>query len=106
MTKPVDRPHRKTGRKRKDAPAVVSTAALIEVMAADGRNVVGIAKGLKTTKAKVAEWLDEDPELAEAFARGKEAERFNLHNKLYREAMKGNIIAAMFLLKARHGYRE
>ncbi len=38
---------------------------------------------------------------------GREAERLTLHNVLYEQATKnGNIVAAMFLLKARHGYRE
>ncbi len=41
---------------------------------------------------------------------GREEERHALHNRLYRMAMEGEgrdaAIAAMFLLKARHGYRE
>jgi hypothetical protein len=97
---------KKNGRPHKEAPAVVSTARIIEVMAADGRTVIGIAKALKTSKETLAKWLDEDPELAEAFARGKEIERYELHNGLRRAAKRGNIVAAIFLLKARHGYRE
>jgi hypothetical protein len=50
--------------------------------------------------------MEEDTELAEAFERGRETERHNLHNKLYRQGMAGLAIASMFLLKARHGYRE
>ena len=37
---------------------------------------------------------------------GRESERLALHNVLFRAAKRGNIVAAMFLLKARHGYRE
>jgi hypothetical protein len=45
--------------------------------------------------------------LQRAFDEGREKERHALHNMLYRQAMeKGNATAAMFLLKARHGYRE
>jgi hypothetical protein len=38
---------------------------------------------------------------------GRKLERHTLHNALYRLATEqGDKIAAMFLLKARHGYRE
>ena len=50
---------------------------------------------------------EEDPVLRQAFDRGRETERHTLHNVLYRAATElGNTTAAMFLLKARHGYRE
>jgi hypothetical protein len=104
MTAPVNRPHRKPGRKRKSPP--LNAAARIEALAASGHSVVGIARGLNTSKDIVHRWCEEDPALAEALARGREAERFALHNVLYRAARRGNIVAAMFLLKARHGYRE
>jgi hypothetical protein len=50
----------------------------------------------------------EHPELAEAFERGKERERDELHRILLRDARNGDKpnINAIFLLKARHGYRE
>lgn len=106
MTKRVNRPRRKAGRKRKAAPESVPSAKFIENLAADGRTVVGVAAALGTSKDRLRRWLDEDPALLDAFERGRERERYNLHNKLYRAAMRGNIVAAMFLLKARHGYRE
>jgi hypothetical protein len=68
--------------------------------------VIGIARGLNVSHVVFNRWLDEYSELAEALAQGREAERLFLHNSLYRAAQKGNIIAAIFLLKARHGYRE
>jgi hypothetical protein len=104
MTKPVNRPHKKPGRKRKNAPP--SAAERVEALAASGHSIVGIARGLNTSKERLHRWMNEDPALAEALARGRESERFVLHNSLYRAAVKGNVIAAMFLLKARHGYRE
>ncbi len=106
MTKRVNRPRRQAGRKRKAAPESVPSAKFIENLAADGRSVVGVAAALGTSKDRLRRWLDEDPALLDAFERGRERERYNLHNKLYRAAMRGNIVAAMFLLKARHGYRE
>lgn len=90
--------------KRKFPPA--NAARRIEQLAASGHSLIGVARGLDASADKLRAWLDEDPALAEALARGRESERFELHNVLYRAARKGNIIAAMFLLKARHGYRE
>jgi lambda repressor-like predicted transcriptional regulator len=104
MTKPVNRPYKKRGRAPKVPPA--NAARRIAALAASGHSVIGIARGLGTSPDTLRRWLDEDPALAEALAHGREAERLTLHNALYRAARKGNIIAAMFLLKARHGYRE
>lgn len=104
MTKRVDRPRRKPGRALTQPPA--NAAKRIAALAATGHSVVGIARGLNTSNDTFRRWVDEHPELAEALARGREAERFALHNVLFRAARRGNIVAAMFLLKARHGYRE
>jgi lambda repressor-like predicted transcriptional regulator len=104
MTKRVDRPHKKRGRALAVPPA--HAAARIAALAATGHSVVGIARQLRTSGNTLRRWMDEDPALAEALAQGREAERFTLHNVLYRAAKKGNIVAAMFLLKARHGYKE
>ncbi|OLP04938.1 hypothetical protein BLL52_3758 [Rhodoferax antarcticus ANT.BR] len=58
----------------------------------------------------LSRWLEEYPELHAAFSEGREKERQTLHNALYTAATtqgdKGGLIAAMFLLKARHGYQE
>src|SRR5438045_3199725 len=101
MTKPVNRPHKQ---RAKLPPANV--AQRIEQLAASGHSLVGVARGCNTSADTLRRWVDEDPALAEALARGRESERFELHNILYRAAKRGNVIAAMFLLKARHGYRE
>jgi len=81
-------------------------AARIAALAATGHSMVGIARLMKVSQDTLRRWMDEDAALVEAFAQGREVERYELHNMLRRTAMKGNIIAAMFLLKARHGYRE
>jgi hypothetical protein len=105
MTRPVNRPHKKHGFAPHQPPA--NAAARIAALAASGHSVVGIARGLNASRHSLERWLDENPELAEALARGREAERLALHNVLYVQATKHhNIVAAMFLLKARHGYRE
>jgi hypothetical protein len=83
-----------------------NAAARIEELAATGWSVVGIARVLGTTQPVLSRWLSESAALAEAFARGRERERYALHNKVFRAAMDGNVVAAFFLLKCRHGYRE
>lgn len=76
-------------------------------LASDGFSVIGVAHRMGVGKDAFARWLEEDPTLKEAFDHGRENERRALHNKLYRLAMENdNAPAAMFLLKARHGYRE
>jgi hypothetical protein len=82
-------------------------AARIERLAAEGHSLLGIARGLGVGKDALSRWLDEQPALKQALEAGREVERHTLHNVLYRLATEANDkIAAMFLLKARHGYRE
>ena len=82
-------------------------AAKITQFAAEGYSSVGIAQKIGVGRKTLERWLDDEPALREALEIGRERERYSLHNFLYREAMeKGNATAAMFLLKARHGYKE
>ena len=82
-------------------------AKTIYACAAGGFSVVGVAQALGTSKDTLARWFDEYPELKTAMDEGRETERHMLHNKLCRLAIEhDNASAAMFLLKARHGYRE
>src|SRR5258706_15656649 len=96
VTKRVDRPRRKPGRAPAQPPA--NAAKRIAALAATGHSVVGIARGMNTSNDTFRRWIDESPALAEALERGREAERFTLHNALFRAAKRGNIVAAMFLL--------
>jgi hypothetical protein len=90
---------------RKHPPA--DAAERIEALAADGFSMVGVAKRLGTSFDVLTRWMDERPALRAAFDRGREDERYALHNQLYRLAMEqGHAPSAMFFLKARHGYRE
>jgi hypothetical protein len=91
----------------KPRPAPTDAGERIRALAADGFSMVGIASGFGVSKDQLDAWLEREPALREAFDAGREEERRALHNKLYRLAMeKDNAPAAMFLLKARHGYRE
>ncbi|MCD9027725.1 hypothetical protein LDO26_05835 [Luteimonas sp. BDR2-5] len=52
-------------------------------------------------------WLADDPELQREFEQGREREHQALFNSLFTQATsRGNVTAAIFLLKSRHGYRE
>lgn len=95
----------KIGRPLLEPPA--DAAERLEALAADGWSLRGIAKALGASHVTLNRWLEDDPALQEAVDAGRENERWTLHNVLYKQATeKNNIVAAMFLLKARHGYRE
>jgi hypothetical protein len=74
--------------------------------ASEGATVKGIARSLGVSLDTLNEWMERHPELRAAMDEGREAEHKVLHNALYKQAEKGNITAAIFLLKTRHGYRE
>ncbi len=78
----------------------------IRALAATGFSKRGIAAHFCVSLHTLQRWLDEDEGLQESFTVGRDQERYALHNALYRKAMNGDGPAAMFLLKARHGYRE
>lgn len=96
------------GQPRKDPPP--DALAIIKKAAATGASRRGLAMALGVHNTVLSRWLDESEELKEAFEQGRETERQTLHNVLYDCAVGGqgkdSLIAAMFLLKARHGYRE
>lgn len=82
----------------------------IIVAASTGATKRGVAISLGTTFEVLDRWLKEHPDLSEAFDKGREMERQTLHNEVYKTATQGTgkekLLAAFFLLKARHGYRE
>lgn len=96
------------GRPRKLAPP--DAADVIRKVCATGSNKRGVAMALGCDITVLDRWMDEAPELKQAFDEGREKERQTLHNVLYDAATTGTgkeaLIAAMFLLKARHGYQE
>lgn len=94
------------GRSPKPPPA--DAAERIEQLAAEGRPVVGVAVSMRTSRRVLRRWMAEHPELADAFDRGRERERHELHQILVNNARDGAKpnINAMFILKCRHGYKE
>jgi hypothetical protein len=90
---------------RKDPP--VYLAAQVAALASTGFSKLGMARHFGVHLATLNRWLDEDDDAAEAFRQGRESERQALHNLLYKLAIEDkDKVSAMFLLKARHGYRE
>ena len=76
-------------------------------LASSGFSKQGIARHYCVSLHTFNRWLEEDAMLSEAFAQGRESERQTLHNVLYKLAVEDkDKVSAMFLLKARHGYRE
>ena len=65
-----------------------------------------IAQALGLSMSTFQKRKKEDQQLTEALALGREVEESALVGALYEQCMKGVSIACMFLLKARHGYRE
>ena len=95
----------KLGRPLKQPPA--DAEKIIRKLSATGHAIIGFAQQLGTSFVTLKKWMDEHEELKAAFDEGRERERHTLHNSLYVAATEGgNSTAAMFLLKARHGYRE
>jgi len=95
----------KIGRPLKQPPA--NAEKIIRELSATGHAIIGIAHQLGTSPDTFRRWLDENETLKAALDQGREKERHTLHNVLYTAAtVDKNCTAAMFLLKARHGYRE
>ncbi len=83
-----------------------NAAAKILDMASRGVSKAGIARGVGASPKLLNVWLDQYPKLREAFDEGREREHGELFGALYDSAKDGNVTAAIFLLKTRHGYRE
>lgn len=92
------------GRPKKEPPP--DAAQRIRELSSEGHNRISIANYMGVSVDTLRRWMTDYPELNEQFQLGREKERFDLHNMLYRKAMAGDTIAAMFLLKSQHSYRE
>lgn len=92
------------GRPRIQPPP--DAALRIRELASEGHSQIGIANMLGVSEETLRRWLREQPELKEQYDLGRERERLTLTNVLYQKAVSGDAISAMFLLKARHGYKE
>jgi hypothetical protein len=97
----------RTGR-GKTAPVTITPAGLevIERMAAEGQDQRSIAKALGIHRRTMTELQKHRPDVEEAFERGLAALADELTHHLLRAARKGNIVAMIYLTKARLGWRE
>lgn len=79
---------------------------IIEELSARGVAEATIAKALRMGKDAFRAAKRRDPAVQEAIDRGRAVEHDRLVGVLHEQAMAGQYVPAMFLLKARHGYRE
>lgn len=80
--------------------------ALIERMAEDGRDVTSIARALGMHRDTFRLLRRRDPEAQEAIERGRAALGDELADIFLEQARNGNTVAAIYLTKARLGWRE
>jgi hypothetical protein len=78
----------------------------IRDLASRGHSEKDIARALGMAPGTWTRLKDENAECADALDQGRSIEHLALYGKLYEKAMGGDIIALLFLLKCRHGYRE
>ena len=79
---------------------------LIERMAKDGRDIVSIAKALGMHRDVFRNLRKRDPAAQEALDRGKAGLGDELTDFFLEQVRKGNTIAAIYLSKARLGWRD
>jgi hypothetical protein len=80
--------------------------AKITDLASRGHSEKDIARALGMSASTWTRIKDENPEAQDALDAGRSAEHLALYGKLYEKAIGGDIVALLFLLKCRHGYRE
>jgi hypothetical protein len=79
---------------------------VIVKLAAKGVRELDIARAVGVSHQVWARQRVLQPEVADALDAGKQQMHDRLVGKLYAQAMDGNIVALLFLLKTRFGYRE
>lgn len=79
---------------------------IVEELAAKGCSVVTIAKALGVDKETFRHIRGRDPAVEEAFEAGRAMEHDRLVANLNTAAESGNVVASIFLLRARHGYQS
>ncbi|MFZ7093086.1 hypothetical protein [Primorskyibacter sp. 2E233] len=80
--------------------------AIIEELAGRGCHLTTIAQVLGMHVATLREVRKRDPEVDEAYQRGLAREHDQLVGNLRTLADEGNVVANIFLLKAKHGFKE
>ena len=79
---------------------------IVEELAAKGCSVVTIARALGIDKETFRHIRGRDPAVEEAFENGRAKEHDRLVSNLNTAAASGNVVASIFLLRARHGYQS
>lgn len=79
---------------------------IIEELAGRGCHLTTIAKALRMSVDAFKACRARQPEVEEAYQRGLGIEHDALTGNLRKLADDGNVVANLFLLKTRHGYRE
>jgi hypothetical protein len=79
---------------------------IIEELAGRGCHLTTIARALRMSIDAFKACRARQPEVEEAYQRGLATEHDALVSNLRTAANEGNVVANLFLLKARHGYRE
>ena len=82
-----------------------NAADRIREWSAGGSSVKAIARSLGVSLETLNVWMERHPKLRDAMDAGRDEEHTLLRDALIRQLDKGPV-AAIFLLKARHGYRE
>lgn len=107
MKKPERPSRRRVNALGKSEIVVTPTGlALVEQLAERGCSVVTISAALGVNKETFLHIRRRDPAVEDAFERGRAREHDRLVGNLNVAAEAGNVVASIFLLKARHGYRE
>lgn len=99
MTKKKEKP--KLGRK----PVPIDLVA-VEKMASQGLNQEQIASVVGLKSSQWYERCKQNPDISEAYKRGKSKGVLAISNALFEQARSGNTTAQIFFLKAQGGWRE
>ena len=84
-----------------------ATAKMVRDLTAKGLSEISIARALGVSRHIWEGWRDEYDDIREAWEEGRGIEHDKLFGALFKAATEGkNIVAGIFLLKTRHGYRE
>jgi hypothetical protein len=78
----------------------------IRDLASRGHTEKDVARALGMSASTWTRLKNETPEAQDALDQGRSVEHLKLYGKLMEKAMNGDIIAILFALKTRHGYRE
>ncbi|MBL8561277.1 MAG: hypothetical protein JNN06_03260 [Gemmobacter sp.] len=79
---------------------------IVEELAARGCSVVTISAAIGVNKETFLHIRRRDPAVEDAFERGRAREHDRLVANLNTAAASGNVVASIFLLRARHGYQS